>query len=72
VNPPKKLLTQNSELKPDGIFNWTLPAFAIKLTDGSNFNVCPQAGACASFVMQEMAPTCLEMCARVIFRISNM
>ena len=49
MNPPKKLLTQNSELKPDGIFNWTLPAFAIKLTDGSNFNVCPQAGACASF-----------------------
>lgn len=46
---PKKLLTQNSELRPDGIFNWSLPAFAIKLTNGQNFNVCPQAGACASF-----------------------
>jgi len=46
---PKKLLSQNSELRPDGIFNWSLPAFAIKLTDGSNFNVCPNAGACASF-----------------------
>lgn len=46
---PKKLLTQNSELRPDGIFNWSLPAFAIKLNNGSNFNVCPQAGACASF-----------------------
>jgi hypothetical protein len=46
---PKKLLTQNSELKPDGIFNWSLPAFAIKLTSGKNFNVCPQAGACATF-----------------------
>lgn len=46
---PAKLLSQNSELRPDGIFNWTLPAFAIKLTNGTNFNVCPNAGACASF-----------------------
>jgi hypothetical protein len=45
----KKLLSQNSELRPDGIFNWSLPAFAIKLNDGTNFNVCPSAGACASF-----------------------
>ena len=45
----KKLLSQNSELRPDGIFNWSLPAFAIKLNDGTNFNVCPNAGACASF-----------------------
>lgn len=45
----KKLLSQNSELRPDGIYNWTLPAFAIKLTNGKNFNVCPNAGACASF-----------------------
>lgn len=46
---PKKLLTQNGELRPDGIWNWSLPAFAVKLTNGKNFNVCPQAGACASF-----------------------
>lgn len=46
---PKKLLTQNSELKPDGIFNWTLPAFGVTLSDGTNMNVCPNAGACASF-----------------------
>jgi hypothetical protein len=46
---PKKLLSQNSELRPDGIFNWSLPAFAIKLTNGENFNVCPNAGACSSF-----------------------
>lgn len=46
---PKKLLTQNSELKPDGIYNWTLPAFGVTLSDGSNMNVCPNAGACASF-----------------------
>jgi hypothetical protein len=46
---PKKLLTQNSELKPDGIFNWTLPAFGVRLTNGKTMNVCPNAGACASF-----------------------
>ena len=34
----KKLLSQNSELRPDGIFNWSLPAFAVKLTDGASFN----------------------------------
>lgn len=45
----KKLLSQNSELRPDGIFNWSLPAFAVKLSDGTNFNVCPKAGACASY-----------------------
>lgn len=49
VTRPKKLLTQNGELRPDGIWNWSLPAFAVKLSNGTNFNVCPQAGACASF-----------------------
>lgn len=44
----KKLLSQNSELRPDGIFNWSLPAFGVKLTNGENFNVCPNAGACSS------------------------
>lgn len=44
-----KLLTQNSELKPDGIYNWSLPAWVIKLNNGENFNVCPNAGACAKF-----------------------
>ncbi|MDH2387688.1 hypothetical protein QCN29_02565 [Streptomyces sp. HNM0663] len=28
--------------------NWTLPAFVIEMPDGSHFNVCPQAGVCAS------------------------
>lgn len=46
---PKKLLSQNSELRPDGIFNWTLPAFGVRLTNGTTMNVCPNAGACASF-----------------------
>lgn len=42
------LLTQNSELRPDGIFNWSIPALAAKLSDGSNFKTCPNAGACAN------------------------
>jgi hypothetical protein len=42
------LLTQNSELKADGVFNWTLPAWAIRLRDGRKFNVCPHAGICAT------------------------
>lgn len=45
---PKNLLTSNSELREDGIVNWTLPAFVVQLEDGRNINVCPQAGACAS------------------------
>jgi len=45
----KKLLTQNSELRPDGIFNWSLPAFGVTLTNGTTMNVCPSAGACASY-----------------------
>lgn len=45
--PRKWLLTQNSLLRPDGVFNWTLPAWAQKLRDGRKFNVCPNAGICA-------------------------
>ena len=41
-----RLLTQNSELRPLGIHNWTLPAWVVRLDDGRNVNVCPQAGAC--------------------------
>lgn len=40
------LLTQNSELRRDGIWNWTLPAWVTELDDGRRINVCPQAGAC--------------------------
>jgi hypothetical protein len=42
------LLTQNSELRDDGVFNWSLPAWALKLRDGRKFNVCPNAGVCAT------------------------
>lgn len=41
-----KMLTQNSELRPLGIHNFTLPAWVVRLDDGRNVNVCPQAGAC--------------------------
>jgi hypothetical protein len=42
-----KLLTQNSELRKDGIWNWTIPAWNVKMSDGSWFNCCPNAGVCA-------------------------
>lgn len=44
----KHLLTNgNKELKADGIFTWSLPALAAKLSTGKNFLVCPSAGVCA-------------------------
>ncbi len=41
-----RLLTQNADLKPHRIWNWTLPAWVVRLDDGRPVNVCPQAGAC--------------------------
>jgi hypothetical protein len=44
----KYLLTNgNRELKADGIFTWSLPALAAKLSTGENFLTCPNAGVCA-------------------------
>lgn len=43
------MLTQNGELRPLGIFNWTLPAWVAKTSDGKAINVCPSAGACVKF-----------------------
>lgn len=40
------MLTQNSELRKDRIWNWTLPAWVARRSDGRAVNVCPQAGAC--------------------------
>lgn len=40
------LLRQNSEMRKDNIWNWTLPAWVIKDSTGKAVNVCPQAGAC--------------------------
>lgn len=45
----KYLLTNgNRELRADGIFTWTLPALAAKLTTGKNMLVCPSAGVCSN------------------------
>ena len=41
------LLTQNSELKPHGIWNFAIPAWYVRLTDGNLFITCPNAGGCA-------------------------
>jgi hypothetical protein len=43
---PARLLTQNSELRAEGIYNWTLPAWAGRLPDGRTYNTCPSAGVC--------------------------
>lgn len=40
------MLTQNSELRKDHIWNWTLPAWVVRTSSGKAVNVCPQAGAC--------------------------
>ncbi|MER5889671.1 hypothetical protein ABT160_38090 [Streptomyces sp. NPDC001941] len=49
------LLTQNERMKKQGIFNWTLPAWVVQVTDTApdgtttvrRVNVCPSAGVCA-------------------------
>jgi hypothetical protein len=41
------LTNGNRELKADGIFTWSLPALATKLSTGKNFLTCPNAGVCA-------------------------
>ena len=49
ITKPKNLLTNgNRELKADGIFTWSLPALAAKLSTGKNMLVCPSAGVCAN------------------------
>lgn len=40
------LLTQNRELRREGIWNWTLPAWTGVLPDGRGYNTCPEAGVC--------------------------
>ena len=43
----RRLLTQNSELREIGVYNWTIPAWVVTLSNGEKFNACPSAGACA-------------------------
>lgn len=42
----KTLLRQNAELRKIGVFNWSIPAHVVTLTNGERFNTCPNAGAC--------------------------
>ncbi|WP_086825906.1 hypothetical protein [Allokutzneria sp. NRRL B-24872] len=44
---PARLLTQNSEMRRIGVWNWSLPAWAGRLADGRTYNTCPSAGICA-------------------------
>lgn len=44
---PERLLTQNSELRDEGVWNWTIPALATRLPDGRVIKTCPAAGVCA-------------------------
>jgi hypothetical protein len=39
-------LGQNRELRGDGVWNWSLPAWAGRLPDGRTYNTCPSAGVC--------------------------
>ena len=45
----ESLLRANAELRKDRIWNWTLPAWYVRLDDGSLFKTCPNAGACTRF-----------------------
>ncbi|MGW0033094.1 GP88 family protein [Streptomyces sp. NPDC003314] len=47
TNTPRWLLTQNSDMRQQGIYNWSIPAWAGTLPDGRNYNTCPGASACA-------------------------
>lgn len=43
------LLRQNSELRKDRIWNYSIPAWYVTLPDGQRFMTCPNAGPCAQF-----------------------
>lgn len=50
VDRPRQLLTKTTRSKAAGkVWNWTIPALAVTLSDGSKLVTCPQAGACAQF-----------------------
>lgn len=47
VTNDRPLLTQNSQMKREGIYNFSLPALAARLEDGRTVKVCRTAGSCA-------------------------
>ncbi|MFE5847934.1 hypothetical protein ACFQ7N_40560, partial [Streptomyces niveus] len=46
VKRPRWLLTQNSNLRKQGIYSWSIPAWTGVLPDGRRYNTCPSAGVC--------------------------
>ena len=44
----KRLLSQNRELRKNGIWNWSIPALVAHLSDGTKVVTCPAAGSCAA------------------------
>lgn len=48
TQPRRRLLSTNSELRPIGVWTWSIPALADRLDDGRTVSTCPNAGACAS------------------------
>jgi len=43
------MLRQNSELRKDRIWNYSIPAWYVMLPSGERFMTCPNAGPCAQF-----------------------
>lgn len=56
---PTRLLTQNSEMRQIGVWNWSLPAWAGRLADGRTYNTCPSAGICAQACYARSARNCI-------------
>lgn len=46
ASPRTRLLTQNSEMRKIGVWNWSIPAWAGRMADGRTYNTCPSAGVC--------------------------
>jgi hypothetical protein len=45
---PATLLTSNSNLRPHGIANWTIPAARGRFPDGRAYDTCESAGVCVA------------------------
>lgn len=45
---PERMITQNSYLRPHGIFTFSIPALAGRFDDGTPYVTCPAAGICAA------------------------
>ena len=55
-----RLLSQNSKTAKYGIWNWSLPANTIQLSDGSDFDTCPNAGVCSTMCCTKLGSYVLD------------